>query len=117
MIDNSVVNINDNIIEQTAGGIRIGVKGNKTGTINIKNNEILETHPAYTNEDQGLVTIQPYNKETTSFAGLNIILSGNKMPSEQVIYGYYGANDTVLDASIAPNIILNGKKHELVIYH
>ena len=117
MIDNSVININGNIIEQTAGGIRIGVKGNKTGTINIKNNEILETHPAYTNEDQGLVTIQPYNKETTSFAGLNIILSGNKMPSEQVIYGYYGANDTVLDASIAPNIILNGKKHELVIYH
>jgi len=115
-IDNGLININGNVIEMTAGGIRLGVKGNKVCTINIRNNKVLATNPAYTDEDQGLVTIQPYNKETTSFAKITVVMSDNELPCEQIIYGGYTAKDTVLNDETMPKIIINGKIANVTIY-
>lgn len=115
-VDNSEININGNVVEMTAGGIRIGVKGDKICTINVRNNKVLATNPAYTNEDQGLVTIQPYNKSTTSFANMTIAISGNELPCEQIVYGGYTSKDTVLDDKTMPKVIINGKVANVVIY-
>ena len=49
--DNAVININNNIIEMTAAGLRIGIKGEPVSTINIKNNKVLAINPAYSDVD------------------------------------------------------------------
>lgn len=115
-VDNSEININGNVVEMTAGGVRIGVKGNKVCTINIRNNKVLATNPAYSDNDQGLVTIQPYGKDTTSFTKMTIAMSGNELPCEQIVYGGYTVKDTVLDDKTMPKIIIDGKIANVTIY-
>lgn len=115
-VDNSEININGNIVEMTAGGVRIGVKGDKTCTINVRNNKVLATNPAYANEDQGLVTIQPYNKDTISLTKMTIAMSGNELPCEQIIYAGYTSKDTVLNSETMPKVIINGKIANVTIY-
>ena len=100
----------------TAGGIRIGVKGDKTCTINVRNNKVLATNPAYTNEDQGLVTIQPYGTQTTSFSKMTIAVSGNELPCEQIVYAGYSSKDTVLTDETMPKVIIDGKVSNVTIY-
>lgn len=115
-VDNSEININGNIVEMTAGGIRIGVKGDKTCTINVRNNKVLATNPTYTDEDQGLVTIQPYGTQTTSFSKMTIAVSGNELPCEQIVYAGYGSQDTVLTDETMPKVIMDGKVSNVTIY-
>lgn len=115
-VDNSEININGNIVEMTAGGIRIGVKGDKTCTINVRNNKVLATNPTYTDEDQGLVTIQPYGTQTTSFSKMTIAVSGNELPCEQIVYAGYGSQDTVLTDETMPKVIIDGKVSNVTIY-
>nr|DAU64839.1 MAG TPA: Polysaccharide Lyase Family 6 enzyme, LYASE [Caudoviricetes sp.] len=115
-VDNSEININGNVVEMTAGGVRIGVKGDKTCSINVRNNKVLAENPAYTAEDQGLVTIQPYNKSTTSFAKMTIAMSGNELPCDQIIYAGYTSKDTVLNSETMPKVIINGKVANVTIY-
>ena len=116
VVDNSEININGNVVEMTAGGIRIGVKGDKTCSINVRGNKVLATNPVYTAEDQGLVTIQPYNKETTSFANMTIAMSCNELPCEQIIYAGYTSKDTVLTSETMPKVIIDGKIANVTIY-
>ena len=115
-VDHSEININGNVVEMTAGGIRIGVKGDKTCTINVRNNKVLATNPAYTNEDQGLVTIQPYGTQTTSFSKMTIAVSGNELPCEQIVYAGYGSKDTGLTDETMPKVIIDGKVSNVTIY-
>lgn len=115
-VDNSEININSNVIEMTAGGVRIGVKGDKTCAINIKNNKVLATNPAYTDADQGLVTIQPYGKDTISFRKMTIAISGNELPCKQIIYAGYTSKDTILDDETMPKVIIDGKVTNVTVY-
>ena len=115
-VDHSEININGNVVEMTAGGIRIGVKGDKTCTINVRNNKVLATNPAYTNEDQGLVTIQPYGTQTTSFSKMTIAVSGNELPCEQIVYAGYSSKDTDLTDETIPKVIIDGKVSNVTIY-
>lgn len=115
-VDNSEININGNIVEMTAGGVRIGVKGDKACTINVRNNKVLATNPAYADEDQGLVTIQPYGTQTTSFSKMTIAVSGNELPCEQIVYAGYGSQDTVLTDETMPKVIIDGKVSNVTIY-
>lgn len=110
------IKINNNVIEATAGGIRLGIKGNKTCTVNIRDNKVLATNSEYTDEDQGLVTIQPYGKQTISFANMNLIMSGNELPCEQVVYAGYGKNDTVLTKELMPKTVVDGRVIDVTIY-
>lgn len=115
-VDNSEININGNIVEMTAGGVRIGVKGDKACTINVRNNKVLATNPAYADEDQGLVTIQPYGTQTTSFSKMTIAVSGNVLPCEQIVYAGYNSKDTVLTDETMPKVIIDGKVVNVTIY-
>lgn len=114
--DDASIKINGNVVEKTAGGIRLGVKGDKTCTINVRENKVLATNPEYVDEDQGLVTIQPYNKQTDSFANMTLIMSDNELPCEQIVYAGYGKNDTALTEELMPKVIINGKVVNVAIY-
>lgn len=115
--DNATVQICRNVFETCAGGIRVGVKGEPKCTVLMRGNTILSEDENYEAEWQGLVCVQPYNKETTSFKNMTIKLDNNKVVTEQVVYGYSGSKDTVLDETTTPKVIVNGTETELVIYH
>lgn len=115
-VDGANIAINGNVIEMTAGGIRIGIKGDKVCKVNIRNNIVLATNPAYDDADQGLVTIQPYNKQTVSFGGVTLALSGNVVPCDQIVYAGYKSTDTVLNEITMPEVIVNGKIVDVPIY-
>lgn len=105
--ENAVIYVKNNIFEISDGTVRIGVKGEPVCIINIEGNTIKENKgddpSAY-----GLVTLQPYKKETTSFANMTINMNNNIIPSEQKIYAYCGANDTQLTQELMPKINIDG---------
>lgn len=114
--DGASVDISGNVIEETAGGIRIGVKGAPTCRINIRDNKVLAANPDYEDIYQGLVTLQPYGKQTTSFADMTVVMSGNELPVEQLAYAYCGSNDLTLTDDVMPKLIVNGKVSTFTIY-
>ena len=78
---------------ELTGGVRIGIKQEPVCTINVKGNTVLKT----TNDEwAGLICIQPYGKQTTSFANMTVNINNLTIPSEQVAYYYVGSNDTPL---------------------
>lgn len=113
--ENAAIDINGNVVEMTAGGIRIGVKGEPVCHINIRDNQVMAENPAYDADYQGLVTVQPYGKQTTSFANMTIVMSGNEVAGDQLIYGYCGTNDLALTAAVMPKLIINGKNETLTV--
>lgn len=115
--NNAVISINNNVVEMTAGGLRIGVKGEPVCTINVRNNKVLAINPIYSDTDQGLITVQGYGFQTTTFKNMTIIASGNELASEQVGYGWYDSGSLELNSDNMPKIILNGKIAEFPIYH
>lgn len=114
--EGAAIDINRNVIEMTAGGIRVGVKGEPSCRICIRDNQVLAGNPAYEDCWQGLVTVQPYNQKTTSFANMTIVMSGNELPGEQAIYAYYGTKDLVLTDDVMPKLIVDGKHANLTVY-
>lgn len=115
--ENANITVSGNVFEESAGTIRIGVKGQPTCEIFMENNIVRRHNTAYGMEDSGLVTVQPYNKQTTSFANMTIQMNGNKLPTEQVIYGYSGSKDTELTDALMPVIYIDGELVSAPIYH
>lgn len=116
-VEDAHIKVDDNVFEVSAGTVRVGVKGSPVCDIEISRNTVLANDPAYTEVDYGIVTVQPFNKSTTTFANMTIRMDGNVCPSEQSIYGYYSKNDTVLTAETMPTIVVNGAEIEAPIYH
>lgn len=106
--DGAVININDNIFEKAANGIRIGIKGDKRCTINIKRNTYKSTDIG---EYAGLVLIQPYAKATVSMKNvvINIDDTVNESTEEQLWYYYAGVGDTQLAVEDRPKVYINGE--------
>lgn len=115
--DNATIHISDNKFEVSAGTVRIGVKGEPVCTIQMDGNYVMAPHPDYSEADQGIVTIQPYGKQTTTFANMVINMNNNHSASEQVIYGYSGTNDTLLDETTMPTVLIDGIPVDVAIYH
>lgn len=90
--ESATIDINNNIFELT-GGVRIGIKQEPVCTINIKGNTVLKTTD---DEWAGLICIQPYGRQTTSFANMTVNINNLTIPSKQVAYYYVGSNDTPL---------------------
>lgn len=109
--------VSNNVFEISAGTVRVGVKGQPTCSIVMNNNVVKKHNDAYTLDDAGLVTIQPFNKETVTFANMIISMNNNRVPTEQVIYGYSGAKDTELTEENMPAIYVNGEILIANIYH
>lgn len=116
-VENAQITVSGNVFEVSAGTVRIGVKGQPTCTILMDGNVIKKHNTAYGLEDAGLVTVQPYGKQTTSFANMAIYMSNTKAPTEQIIYGYYGSNDTELTEARMPKIYVDGEQISAPIYH
>lgn len=107
--DQAVINIEDNVWEKSANAIRIGIKGDKTCTINIRNNVYMSTDEEYP-EYAGLVLIQPYGKQTTTMAHVTINIENTTHNDDhQLFYLYAGKNDTQWDEYNVPTIIVDGK--------
>lgn len=115
--ESSCINVSSNVFELSAGTIRIGVKGQPTCTIAMDGNVIHKHDSAYALDYAGLVTVQPYGKQTLSFANMTINMNGNEAPTEQIIYGYSGSNDTALTDALMPTICIDGTEVTAPIYH
>lgn len=116
-VENAQIKVSGNVFEISAGTVRVGVKGQPVCTILMDGNAIKKHNTAYGLEDAGLVTAQPYGKQTTSFANMAIYMSNTKAPTEQIIYGYYGSNDTELTEARMPKIYVDGEQISAPIYH
>lgn len=115
--ENAVFTISGNVFETSAGTIRIGVQGEPACEVTMDGNRIRKHDAAYGLEDAGLVTVQPYGKQTSSFANMTIRMDGNQIPTEQIIYGYSGAKDTALTDDLMPIIWIDGERMFAPIYH
>lgn len=115
--ENAHIEVSGNVFEVSAGTIRVGVKGQPMCTIVMNDNVVRKHNTAYGLEDAGLVTVQPYNKQTPTFANMTIEMNGNRLPTEQIIYGYYGSKDTELTDDLMPTIYVDGELFTAPIYH
>ena len=112
------IKINGNVFEISSSTVRIGVKKEPTCFIEMKNNVVKADRAGDDPRWYGLALVQPYGKQTTTFANMTITLEKNSIPGTQLIYGYSGANDTPMDETTMPTIIIDGKEAtEVPIYH
>lgn len=112
--DNATITIENNHFEKSANASRIGIKGNKTATINYINNTYDETDTSEDNIWAGLVIIQPYAKDTESFKNItiNIDRTKNKSAIKQVVYGFSNATDSKWEDIGTPVIYVDKEKIE-----
>lgn len=115
--ENSHIYVSGNVFELSAGTVRVGVKGQPVCMITMDGNVVRKHDSAYSLEDAGLVTVQPYNKQTTTFANMTIEMNDNQLPTEQIIYGYSGSKDTELTDALMPVIYIDGEQVSAPIYH
>ena len=109
--------VNDNVFEVSAGTVRVGPQGEPHCTIEVSRNKVLANNERYTEADFGIVTVQPYGKQTPTFKNMTVLMDGNSCPSEQLIYGYSGAQDTTLNTENMPTIYVDGEQLQAPIYH
>lgn len=85
LADNGEVNLTNNHIAMSRNFVRVGFKGAPRGVVNMVENSYDETDVA---EYAGLALVQPYGKQTTTFAGLtiNIDKTINKTAEPQLVY-------------------------------
>lgn len=111
--DGAKVYINNNYAAESKNLVRIGFKGAPEGTVMFADNRYDST-----DSDelwQGLFLVQPYGHETSSFAKLNIMISGTVYPAgTQLCYLYAGGNDTKFSDDNKPSATLDGAPYEIV---
>lgn len=107
--EGATIYVKDNHIEYSGNFCRIGIQGEPKCEIVFDGNSYDETDPK---PYSGLILIQPYGKLTKSFKNMTLKISDTKMPSDsdQLMYMYYGAADTVITKDILPTVYLDGKK-------
>lgn len=87
--------------------IRIGFKGEPKCTVTCEGN----SYPASDDpEYDGLLLVQPYGKQTTSFAGMTLNINKTIKPAAdtQLYYLYAGVNDTPFTPETMPTIYVDG---------
>ena len=108
--DNAVIACNNNYFEYSGCGFRVGIKGAAKCTINMRGNTYKTTDPSSGYEYAGLLTIQPYAKETTSFNDVVIKMADtrNLTDRKQVVMLYANKTDTPFDKSTNyPKVYIN----------
>lgn len=104
--------INRNIFEKSANAIRVGIIGEPQCLIYCEGNKYNATD---VNKDYaGLMIIQPYEKQTTSFANCQIVLNNTvHSDSYPIYYLYTGENDMQFNDKNKPVITIDGKAESL----
>lgn len=115
--DEATIHVDRNVFEESAGTIRIGVKKSPVCSIEMCDNKVEANKQGESAMWRGLCCIQPYGTETETFANMTIVLDGNELPCEQIIYGYSGSKDTRLDVSNMPTVTVDGEPASPTIYH
>lgn len=107
----SLYNVDDDanvtIDNNTNAAIRIGFKGEPNCTVTLDGNSYVACDdPDY----DGLLLVQPYNTQTTSFAGTTLNINNTIKPADdtQLYYLYAGANDTKFTDDNKPTIYVDG---------
>ena len=104
--------ISNNHIENSKNMVRLGFKGKPKGSVTVEGNtyDRTDTDERYA----GLVLVQPYGRETASFADLTIFFeSNNGSGIGHIAYLYAGENDTPFTVDNKPKAILNGEIYEI----
>lgn len=110
--EGATITIRNNTWERSANGIRLGIKGEPKCTINIENNRYMSTDEDLTYA--GLLIVQPYGKQTTSFANAvinidNTIFDGAIEGEDyQLYYLYAGSNDMQFTDYNVPTVLIDG---------
>lgn len=105
--DNATIHIDNNHFEYSGNAIRIGIKGEPTCTIVCDGNSYDATDS--TDEYAGLLLVQPYGKQTTSFANCTIKIDNTvHSDNKQLYYLYAGAGDMQFTDSNKPTVIVGG---------
>ena len=105
--DNATIHIDNNHFEYSGNAIRIGIKGEPTCTIVCDGNSYDATDS--TDEYAGLLLVQPYGKQTTSFANCTIKIDNTvHSDNKQLYYLYAGAGDMQFTDSNKPTVIVDG---------
>lgn len=115
--DEATIHVDRNIFEESAGTVCISVKKAPVCSIEICGNRVDANKQDKSEMWYGLCCIQPFATETETFANMTVILDGNELPCEQIIYGYSGSNDTRLDETSAPTVTIDGEPASLTVYH
>lgn len=99
VVDGATIGINKNVFEYSGSAIRLGIKGAAKATFNMIGNTYLTTDTSGGGEWAGLLTIQPYNKATTSWNDVTIKVSNteNKSGYDQLVVFFANADDTHFD--------------------
>ena len=107
--DGATITISGNTWEFAGNGIRIGTKGAPVDvTINIEDNTYNKT---LDNSNAGLVCIQPYNRSTSSMAGLTIIMTNNQHNDDKrTWYMFQTKNDMEFTEETIPTVVEDGVK-------
>ena len=106
--EGATVYINNNHFEYSANAIRIGIKGEPTCTIVCDGNSYDATDAVYV-DYAGLLLVQPYGKQTTSFANCTIKINNTVHSDDlQLYYLYAGSGDMQFTDSNKPIIIVDG---------
>lgn len=113
--DGATITIYNNVWAKSGNGIRIGPCGNKTCTINIRNNTWYDTDESDDGMWAGLVIVQPYGSVTTSMKNvtINIYDNNNLSTSDQVFYLYANRSDMRFTEDTVPTITVNGIVQDL----
>lgn len=104
--DHASIEINDNICAMSRNMVRFGFKGTPNCVVEMSNNTYYETDVA---PWDGLFLVQPYGKQTESFADTTIMVNKTKKPEGQVCYLFAGTNDTPFTDDNKPTIVVDGE--------
>lgn len=113
--DGATITVDGNHFEYI-NTVRFGARGTPECTVELNSNTIDSTDTEYPEYD-GLLCIQPFGKDTTTFAGCRINMTGNSIPGSQLVYAYSGANDTAMTSDTVPEVYVDGSKIALTILH
>ena len=107
--DGANIEISGTVWDRSSNGIRLGIKGDVTATVDIHDCRYVKTDEEYP-EYAGLLLVQPYGKVTTSMANLTVKLTNIKHDDDlQLYYLYAGANDMKFTEYNVPTIIVDGE--------
>lgn len=110
--DNAEIYIVRNTFEKSANAIRVGIIGEPICYICCGDNTYNATDE--NEEYAGLMIIQPYKKQTTSFANCHISINNTTHSDPyHVCYLYAGKNDMQFDDTNKPVITIDGQKENL----
>lgn len=108
--DGGVIHLDNNKIAMSRNFVRIGFKGEPTGSVYMTGNTYDKTDESNNGEWAGLALVQPYGSQTTSFAGVTIAIDDtvNNTEYDQLIYLYAGGSDTKFTDDNKPVITIDG---------